>query len=231
MDPTSAKMPSPAPERFQRPPRLRFRKKAGDEAVFPDQGPLNPDDLIDYFPLTFEEMNDGKESGGEETETSIYAAFNNMYDVYSIYHSWRPSQELPCVSDPRMLWRQAMLMIASALDSNAENPVRRVICWCLGSASTDTDTASAKADGSGDGIAGGRGVVIDIEDIKRLPSTSSDSRSIPVIFVRFAELTPSDGPGGIITKEITESMSDLPPGGLSRNICCTPGEIVENRNA
>ena len=226
MNPTSsAKMSSSAPERFQRPPRLRFRNKAGDGAVFPDQGTLNPEDLIDYFPLSFDEMNEGKESGGEETETSIRAAFNNMYDVYSIYHSWRASQELPSVSDPRMLWRQAMLMIASALDSNADKPLTRVICWCLGSAATDTASASAKTDGSGDGIAGGRGVVIDIEDIKRLPSTSSEPQSIPVIFVRFSELKPPTGPGGIITTEITKSLSDLPPGGLSRNICCTPGEI------
>jgi hypothetical protein len=228
----SSTTPTEAVQRFQRPPRLRFRSKALGEAksggiVFPHQGPLNPEDLIDYFPLTFDEMNDGGESGSEPAATSIRAAFSNMYDVYSIYQSWRASQAVPSVSDPRMLWRQAMLMIASALDTDAEKPLTRVICWCTGAA---TAPASATGKESGDGaaagaIGGGRGVVIDIEDIKRLPPTSSESRAVPVIFVRFAELAPTAGPGGIITKEITKSMSDLPAGGLSRTICCTPGEI------
>lgn len=228
---TTAKTPTsprPAPEagqRFKRPPRLRFRnravgKTANDGLVFPYQEKLNPENLTDYFPLTFNETDEGDEG----QRTSIRTAFNNMYDVYSIYHSWCPSQELLSVSDPRMLWRQAMLMIASALDTNADEPLTRVICWSAGNAVA----ASATSDGSGGratGGGGGRGVVIDIEDIKLLPSTSSsEPQVIPVLFVRFAELTVT-GPGGIITEEIAKSMADLPTRGLTRTICCTSGEI------
>ena len=227
---------------FVRPARLHLRN-IRDPALAMIEGlpsqtelnlTLNPEEMINYFDVN------GKSSGGG----TIREAFDNQFEMYTFYRSWRPSRGgLPSISDRQMLWRHAMLMIASHLDSG--EPLHRVICWTL----NDTAPVSPRilnpnvkrAGGnnneikqSGDGDDGQttndgtlvnsfpRGVIIDIEAIKQMKT--SGNPNTPVVFVRYAES--NAGPGGLLTETLEQSAKELPNHGSNqRTIHCTSEEI------
>ena len=225
-------------EPFVRPARLHLRNIRDPIAAKMEGLPspteleliLNPDEMRNYFDV------DGKSLGGG----SIREAFDNQFELYAFYRTWRPSHGLPSISDRQMLWRHAMLMIASHLDSG--EPLNRIICWTL----NDTAPVSTrdirysdmkKAGGiseevkeiNGDdgqeinvSIAKPRGVVIDIEAIKQMKTSASPNT--PVLFVRYAES--KAGPGGLLTEFLELSANELPnQGSNQRTIHCTSEEI------
>ena len=230
-------------EQFVRPARLHLRTIRDPAAAkiegLPSQTELevilNPDEMRNYFD------EEGKSSGGG----TIREAFDNQFELYAFYRTWRPSQGLPSISDRQMLWRHAMLMIASHLDSG--EPLHRVICWTLNDTASVTSRDLIKyadlktAGGTSEevkelvGIDGNepnnsivkshatpRGVVIDIEAIKQMKTSASPNT--PILFVRYAES--KAGPGGLLSESLELSASDLPNRGSNqRTIHCTSDEI------
>ena len=145
---------------------------------------INPETMIDYFD------ENGKSSG------SVRAMVDRELETLEGCHhrTWH-----------QMLWRQAMIMIASHMDGGS--PLNRIICWTIEDSSTHVENISiANADvkiasggcgelkSSGDSVGDGlrRGIIIDILSIKQM--ATSVSPNTPVVFVRFAETTTgSDG--------------------------------------
>ena len=216
---------------FVRPARLHLRN-IRDPALAMIEGlpsqtelnlTLNPDEMVNYFDA------EGKSSGGG----SIREAFDNQFEMYTFYRTWRPSRGgLPSISDRQMLWRHAMLMIASHLDSG--EPLNRVICWTLNDTapiSTRIPSSDVKQSGDGNGHKTNddiivksfpRGVIIDIEAIKQMKTSASPNT--PVVFVRYAES--KAGPGGLLTETLEQSAKELPNRGTNqRTIHCTSDEI------
>ena len=217
---------------FVRPARLHFRTIRDEGLPSPTEVEmtLNPDEMRNYF-----------DEGGKSSDGgSIREAFDNQFELYAFYRTWRPSHGgLPSISDRQMLWRHAMLMIASHLDSG--EPLNRIICWTLNDTTpistrdvSYSDMKAAAGGGtseevkeynSGDGqeiIVKPRGVVIDIEAIKQMKTSASPNT--PVVFVRYAES--KAGPGGLLTEFLELSANELPNHGSNqRTIHCTSDEI------
>ena len=130
---------------------------------------INPETMIDYFD------ENGKSSG------SVRAMVDRELETLEGCHhrTWH-----------QMLWRQAMIMIASHMDGGS--PLNRIICWTIEDSSTHVENISiANADvkiasggcgelkSSGDSVGDGlrRGIIIDILSIKQMATSVSPNKA------------------------------------------------------
>ena len=141
---------------------------------------INPEKMTDYF-------DGGKSSGSGTIRETFVGQFETLKGCYRTWH--------------QILWRQAMLMIVSHMDSGS--PLNRIICLTIDDSSNlvanySNIQADVKIAGGGceevkssvESVGGGlqRGIIIDILSIKQM--ATSVSPNTPVVFIRYAETKP-----------------------------------------
>ena len=181
---------------------------------------IDPETLTDYFDI-------GGKSSGSGT---IREAFDNQFEVFlkGCCRTWH-----------QMLWRQAMLMIASHMDSGS--PLNRIICLTIEDSSSHIENISNNTNADvkiagggceevkstsgsrsvGDGGLQKKGIIIDILSIKQM--VTSVSPNTPVVFIRYAVTT--TGSVGCPSSHdllLTKTADEFPN---SCTIHCTLSEI------